>query len=139
MKLTSNRLFLGVAAIVVMALAVFDVSAGPQSLRLRVEIPFAFLAGEKALPAGTYIVERRGDAIHIFDGNGHAAYTLAHAVANRAVGGEDALVFNRYGETHFLSEVRWSDYANARRLVTSPEERKLASAPERVIRAATAR
>jgi hypothetical protein len=139
MRLTSNRLFLYVAAIVVMAFAVFDASAGAQSLRLKVEIPFVFQAGEKALPAGTYLVERRGDAIHIFDGNGHGSFVLAHAVANQAVRGGDTLIFNRYGETHFLSEVRWSEYANARRLVTSPEERKLASAPERVIRAATAR
>ena len=138
MKLRS-RVFLGVAAIAAMVLPVFNAPAGAQSLKLKVEITFEFRAGEKVLPAGTYIVERRGEAIQLFDGNGHAAYALANPVANKTVALGDLLVFNRYGQTHFLSEVRWSDYANARRLVTSPGERKLASAPERVIRAAIAR
>lgn len=138
MRLTS-RIVLAGGALAAMALCVFDAPAIAQSLRLKVEIPFAFQAGEKTLPAGTYFVERQGDAIHISDGIGHASFSLANSVVNKAVKRGDELVFNRYGETNFLAEVRWVGYANARRLMTSPAERKLASAPEQVIRAATTR
>jgi hypothetical protein len=80
------------------------------------------------LPAGTYIVEKRGDAILISDGKGHDCAVLANPTPNKAYRVEDMIVFKRYGETHFLKEVRWRDYSTARGLLESPAERSLAKA-----------
>ena len=139
MKSAKSRVLLGVAAIGVMVLS--NIPAHAQSLKIRVQIPFAFYAAQKELPAGTYIVERRGDAIRISDRNGHAAAVLANAVTNKGANLGNRVVFNRYGDTLFLSEVRWNDYSSARRLITSSAERKLgeASSPDRVMQAAIAR
>ena len=97
-----------------------------QSLGMRVIIPFEFHAADKTLPAGTYTVERRGDAILVSDGKGNAAAVLANPVNNKAYKLEDMLVFKRYGEIRFLSEVRWRSYTAARGLVETSAERKLA-------------
>ena len=139
MKSAKNRVLLGVAAIGVMVLS--NIPAYAQSVKLRVDIPFAFHAGEKTLPAGTYTVERRGDAIRISDRNGHAAAVLANAVDNDGANLGNRVLFNRYGEMLFLSEVQWNGYSAARRVITSSAERKLgeASPPDRVMRAAIAR
>ena len=139
MKSAKRRVLLGVAAIGVMVL--FNVPAHAQSSKIRVKIPFAFHAAETALPAGTYTIERRGDAIRISDRNGHTAAVLANAVDNDGVNLGNRVVFNRYGDTLFLSEVRWTGYSSARHLITSSAERELGerSGPERVLRTAIAR
>jgi len=103
-----------------------DLPLHAQSLGMKVIIPFEFHAADKTLPAGTYTVEKRGDAILVSDGKGNAAAVLANPVDNKAYKLEDMLVFKRYGEIRFLSEVRWSSYTAARGLVETSAERKLA-------------
>ena len=52
---------LGIGAAALFTLTVFVLAAGSaqsQSIRLKANIPFAFYAGEKQLPAGTYELER---------------------------------------------------------------------------------
>jgi hypothetical protein len=46
-------------AIAVLALGVTSVSLKAQSVSLVVKVPFAFQAGDKTLPAGTYTLKRR--------------------------------------------------------------------------------
>ena len=131
MKSAKSRVLLGVAAIGVMVLS--NIPAHAQSLKMKVQIPFAFYAAEKELPAGTYIVERRGDAIRISDRKGHTAAVLANPVDNDGANLGNRVVFNRYGDTVFLSEVRWNGYSSARHLIPSSAERKLGQAsPDRV-------
>ena len=114
------------AAFAVMAVAVSNVSIKAQSLSLVVKVPFAFQAGDKTLPAGTYTVKRQGEAVRIRDASGHDASVISNAVPNRAKGVANELTFNHYGNTYFLSEVCWSDYSSARGVQKSPTEEKLA-------------
>ena len=97
-----------------------------QSLALRVNIPFEFSAGQHTLPAGTYIVEKRGDVLLISDGKGNTATILSNGTRNKAYKMESMVVFHRYGDQRFLSEVRWSDSSTARALMETPAERRLA-------------
>ena len=99
-----------------------------QSLALRANIPFEFQAGNKVLPAGTYTFEKRGDALLISDGKGNGAAVIANAIPNKAYRLASLIVFKGYGDKHFLSEVRWSDYSTARGLIESSDERRLAKA-----------
>ena len=122
----AKSLLMVVAALAGMVF-VTDLSLQAQSLALSVTIPFEFHAGEAKLPAGTYIVQRRGEAILISDGKGNAAAVLANAIQNKAYKVTDLVVFHRYGDERFLSEVRWSEYSAARGLMESKAERRMAN------------
>jgi hypothetical protein len=123
----AKRLLTVSTALIGMALAL-DLPLHAQTLALRVNIPFEFHAGNTMLPAGTYIVEKRGDAILISDGKGHDSAVLANPTPNKAFRMENMVVFKRYGDTHFLTEIRWRDYSTARGLLESPAQRSLAKA-----------
>jgi hypothetical protein len=75
--------------------------------RGRVEIPFAFHVRDVALPAGTYTVEEfitTGTIMITNDETGKGILTLAPA--NRSGDtNESKLVFNKYGDRYFLSEL----------------------------------
>jgi hypothetical protein len=114
------------AAFAALALGVSNVSLKAQSVSIVVKVPFAFQAGDKTLPAGTYTVKRQGEAVRIRDASGHDASVISNAIPNRAKGVANELTFNHYGSTYFLSEVCWSDYTTARGLQKSPAEEKLA-------------
>jgi len=129
MTLAKGRL----ALIVAVAGAVLAISSVPaplaaQSVGMRVAIPFDFHVGDKTLPAGTYIVQRQGEAIKLSDSNGHSAYVISSAVKNPAAKTDNQLVFSRYGEESFLSEVRWFGYSDARGVIKSTNEIALAKA-----------
>ena len=114
------------AALVGMVLAL-NLNINAQSLGMRVNIPFEFHVGDKALPAGTYTVERRGEALVISDARGNGAAVLANAIENKSFKRDNWVVFRGYGDQHFLSEVRWSEYSTARGLMETKAERALAS------------
>jgi hypothetical protein len=124
MKFT--KCLLTVSAALAGTVLVVDLPLHAQSLAIKVTVPFEFHAADKTLPAGTYTVAKRGDAILISDGRGNAAAVLANPVQNKAYKLDDMLVFKRYGETRFLSEVRWRSYSTARGLIETSAERKLA-------------
>lgn len=115
-----------VAALALMVL-VNPVPGYAQSGALIVKIPFDFHVGSKGLPAGSYTVEKRGDAIWINDGKGNNAAVLTDAVENRAFNKGNMLLFRRYHDQYFLSEARWSEYKSARGLVRSTSEAKVAA------------
>jgi hypothetical protein len=93
---------------------------------MSVAIPFDFHVGGKTLPAGTYIVNRQGEAIQISDSRGHTAFVISTAVPNPAANQDNQLVFNRYGNDSYLSEVRWLGYSNGRGLTKTTNEVELA-------------
>ena len=99
------------------------------------DIPFDFYVGAQKLPAGRYTVRTEGDPalLRIYDGAGHATLTYSHAI-NTSDTTRSLMIFNRYGDQYFLSEVRWSGSV-ARQLMISPLETQIAkdSAPPRVI------
>jgi hypothetical protein len=114
-----------------MGLTISNAPLYAQSTKLKVEIPFAFHAGDSTLPAGTYIVSRQGGAIRISDGNGHNAAVVCNSIDNRAKGATNELAFNRYSGDYFLEEVRWMGYSSAQGLMKSRTEVELAKAAER--------
>ena len=129
MRLAKGRLTLMVAvAGAVLAISSVPAPLAAQSVAMRVAIPFDFHVGAKTLPAGTYIVQKQGDALQISDSSGHSAYVLSTAVKNPAAKTDNQLVFSRYGEESFLSEVRWFGYSDARGVIKTTNEIALAKA-----------
>jgi len=114
-------------------LAMFCLVTGLGSLCLMAEgpiqvtIPFDFIVGSKSFTAGDYNV--RPDltstvlAIQSVDGQS-AAMALTQSLHAINKPGRTRLVFNRYGDQYFLSQV-WMHGSRGRALTPSPAEREL--------------
>jgi len=77
----------------------------------RVDIPFAFSAGGTHLPAGHYYVSHPGDPylLLIEKDDGRArAMVYVHPSATKTDESATKLVFNKYGDQYFLSQV-WTE------------------------------
>jgi hypothetical protein len=95
-----------------------------------VNIPFDFTVKGKTLPAGEYIVSRGSTAdktgMMIERRNGDAnAIVLTAPIQSRENQKESRLVFNRYGEHYFLSQVWTSGDSEGRELFKTNQERSL--------------
>jgi hypothetical protein len=99
------------------------------------DIPFPFVVARQTLPAGHYIVSpANADALGIHDANNRGTF-VPTLNAQRPVNDNSCkLVFHRYGDTYFLSEVWVAGNSHGRTLFRSRAERELAeSGKERVI------
>jgi predicted GNAT superfamily acetyltransferase len=104
-------------------------------------IPFAFTAGEMTLPAGEYKVQKlTNDAspllIRSTDGNG-ASIVMTFAASANAPQAKSKLVFHRYDNRYFLTQVWTAGSARGRELPKSAKEKEQAlaahnEAPEQV-------
>ena len=113
-------------------LMVTAVSVAAQSERSKVtNIPFDFVVGQKTLPAGEYTIEpNRKDSDNVWlvqsrDGHVSALFTTMSVRASEAQ--EKAkLVFHKYGDQYFLSQI-WTPGGNSGRELLMPRlERELA-------------
>ena len=100
-----------------------------QAFPLKVTVPFDFYFANERFPAGVYIVERMRatDVLRVSDENGHAAIALTNAAYTPPRDlGRSQIVFNRYGDTYFMSEVRWQEYPTGRALPAGSAEVEIA-------------
>ena len=77
----------------------------------RVDVPFAFIVGSTHLPAGYYYVYHPGDPylIVIERDDGRArAMAYIHPANTNSDDSATKLVFNKYGDQHFLLQV-WNE------------------------------
>jgi hypothetical protein len=107
---------------------------------LNVEVPFDFVAAQGTMPAGEYRVTPNQPAqgmVRLISSKGSsAAICFAHAIQSSRPSDTSKLVFNRYGNQYFLSQV-WSEGSDyGRGLPPSKAEREIArsfSKPEKEI------
>jgi hypothetical protein len=108
-------------------------SAQGQSLAndLRVKIPFDFIVGDKELPAGDYSIARvrpsfdnRVLVIESVD-NHLTVVRLTSPVESLAPKVEGSLVFRRYGDQYFLSQIWTAGATTGSAFFKSREEREL--------------
>ena len=129
MKVSRNKLITFAAAMAVTMLTIVSVPvvAHAQAV-LQVKIPFDFYVGSQSFPAGNYQVQVNNAYVKVFDAKGHSSFALTTAVANRtAIGdGNGQLVFSRYDNYYFLSEVRRGGYNTAQGLTPSHLEVQIA-------------
>jgi hypothetical protein len=113
------------------------VSAGAQSKRSSItNIPFDFVVGGKILPAGDYTIEpNRRDSENVWlikpkDG-GTSAFVITNPVRATETQETTKLVFHKYGDQYFLSQI-WTAGGNSGRELSMPRrERLLAKKVER--------
>ncbi len=117
-------------------LMVAAISVNAQQLsenRIAVNIPFDFAVGETKLPAGKYTLRRTistSSADQLLIQNADARVDMRTGITRptRAseVQSESRLVFNRYGDQYFLSQVWMAGSDTGRDLFQSRNERNLA-------------
>lgn len=95
---------------------------------MKIDVPFEFIAGGKTLPAGTY--EVMGSSLHNFiwlrnRTADRMAIERTIPVQGKTTARRSTLVFNRYGNTHFLSRVAIYGNETGRQLIRSRLEREL--------------
>jgi hypothetical protein len=97
---------------------------------IRVSIPFDFIVRGRTLTAGNYELTRVNDEpmdlmIRNIDHKRDEALFQTEPVYVSRMQRKDVLVFHRYGDTYFLSEVVSAGEQTGRELVTSRAERQL--------------
>lgn len=119
--------FLGVLGLLLVAGSAFA-----QNIIVRADVPFSFNVNKDTLPAGQYEIRTISPSgSHVLLINNREAKTgetfLTHAVsASQAQAGKGKLVFKRYGDRYFLSQIWLADTDTGRELPISPRERELA-------------
>jgi hypothetical protein len=98
------------AAAILVTIGSASLSAGP-IYQMRANIPFGFMVGSEAFPAGSYTVARLDTVVNAYvlrsaDGGKNVVF-VPIGVYSAKSRQEDSLVFNRYGDQYFLSQM-WS-------------------------------
>ncbi len=119
--------FLMAGVLVLSSMAATQVARAQQSMV--VDIPFTFTAGSATLPAGEYRVQKMDQnsavlLIHCWDARA-SALVITNAAQAKEPQTESKLVFNRYGNRYFLSQVWTAGSIRGRQLPVSPREKEM--------------
>jgi hypothetical protein len=128
MKKQALRTFIMLTFVVLLT----AVTVSAQSERISViNIPFSFNVGQKTLPAGEYTLEpNRKDFDKVWliqsrDGHATALFTTIPVQASETQE-EARLVFHKYGDQYFLSQIWEAGGNSGRELLLPSSERQLA-------------
>ena len=94
-----------------LAVLLMVVAADAQSLNanmMKAKVPFSFMVNQKEMPAGDYTVKLVGLGpryLVISDERGNLTTALPNGVLASRVSKAAKLVFHRYGDRHYLSQV----------------------------------
>jgi len=125
--LMKKQSFLMAGLLVLSSMAATQVARAQESMV--VDIPFAFVAGNATLPAGEYRVQKLDEnsavlLIHCWDASA-SALVITNAAQAKEPQAESKLVFNRYGNRYFLSQVWTAGSIRGRQLPISPREKEM--------------
>lgn len=115
------------AAVAALTLAAAGYAQHAQELK--VTVPFDFVVGSRALSAGQYTVSQAGNPSAVIirsAGSEPGVVMLANQVASPGRQELGKLVFHRYGDRYFLSEVWGTDQNIGSQLPKTAPERELA-------------
>ena len=130
MNYESVRMLALAAAVTVVTLILVANPAAVQaeSRELKANIPFDFYVGARSFPAGTYTVRLMASSvIQVRAEAGKVWMTeMSLPVWSDDRNPNSRLVFNRYGNDHFLAQVLWPGYNQGQGLTKSSLEREVA-------------
>ena len=113
-----------------LVLLTFASALGQSDRQTIIHIPFNFSVGEKAFPAGKYVIERNrkdSDTVWVFKRKDNAgkAMILTKPVRANDVQQETRLVFHQYGDLYFLAEFWTAGSQTGREIQVSDREKAL--------------
>jgi len=103
-------------------------SASAQTVNLKADIPFNFIVRGATLAAGEYTIKAMGDgtAIAVRDSDLKTTVVLSQRCASLNAAKESKLVFHKYGDRYFLSQIWMAGNDAGRQLPKSPREKEVA-------------
>jgi hypothetical protein len=102
-------------------------------------VPFDFMVGDKAFPAGSYTVTPVSQALQISDAARKVVATvLPMTIYEKTLTKQPTLRFRLYGDTHFLSQVWLAGRTSGHQLTQSGREHQLARGANPAIESITA-
>ncbi len=128
MNSKKSRVALGAALLTVTFFAVSVASAQGLSDRARATIPFGFYVGEQLLPAGDYEMQTVANGVaKLSNTETHTSIffntvRLRNPIRDSSSG---KLIFNRYGDDYFLSQMWWTGQQDGLQPLPSKREREL--------------
>jgi hypothetical protein len=129
MKVSRDKWIAFAAAVAVTMLTVVSVPevAHAQAV-MYLKVPFDFYVGSQSFSAGNYQVQVSNNYVKVVSGAGPSSFVMTNPVANRIAIGEGTgqLVFIRYDNYYFLSEVRRGGYKTAQQLIPSQLQAQIA-------------
>ena len=116
-----------------LVLLTFSSALGQSDRQTIINIPFNFSVGEKAFPAGKYVIERNrrdSDTVWVIrhKDNVGKAVLLTRPVRANETQEDTKLVFRRYDDLYFLSEFWTAGDQTGREIQISNQERALEKA-----------
>ncbi|HVO62317.1 MAG TPA: hypothetical protein VMT53_15380 [Terriglobales bacterium] len=93
---------------------------------VKANVPFSFMAGKTALPAGDYRVSTLSDVgVLGVQGDSGSVMVGSHAVQGNAPSRATKLIFHRYGDQYFLSQIWVEGESRGRELPRTNLEKEL--------------
>ena len=120
-----NRNRVGILAILALALTISVPTISAQTI-VKANVPFAFTVGQTEMPAGNYVISSVSEsAIAIRDRNkGASVISLYRSEQPTSKDRTAKLVFHKYGDKYFLSQVARGYGGNVIQLPTSKQEKE---------------
>jgi hypothetical protein len=126
-----------ICALSLFVLLVTVAAFGSWSEKLAVEIPFDFYVGQKAMPAGTYVINANsatGGTLTLENRTRGRQVMVSTTPAGQSDSGKSGLVFNRLGETYFLAKVWSASSDTGRQLPVSAKQLEMAKAGDQTLK-----
>jgi hypothetical protein len=127
-----TNLFIRTGILAVAIAVLFTTAAQAQPLQSLAQVPFAFVAGNTTLPAGSYLVKFDPQTRQVqLSAPGHSASVFMLTKAVRRTGeanGKGLLLFHKYGNTYALRSVWNPGQDKGFELPLTKMERELAKA-----------
>lgn len=104
-------------------------AANAQTINLKAQIPFKFIAGGVSLPAGEYDIRSMGNvrALSLHNTNSKdSSLVLSSSETSLKPSARSKLVFHRYGSKYFLSEVWVRGDSVGQRIPSASREKEIA-------------
>jgi hypothetical protein len=126
-KIMKKLMMLVACLTLVLALSPLAQAQMDEQRAWKANVPYTFQVENKQLPAGEYLVKWMGGRLHIasVDGKNSATF-LALPVEGKITQSKSRLVFNNYGDTHFLTAVYFAGQEQSRELLKSKTEMQIA-------------
>ena len=112
------------------------------SQTLTVQVPFAFHVGNSILPAGGYTVYTEGPSQIVrltSDDSKSSAMIQSHGVEKLNTPSQGMLIFHKYGDEYFLSQVWKAGVNTGRELLKTKREFEVAAIARRGIESVVAK
>ena len=113
-----------------LGLLLSGVSAYAQTVNMKVNVPFNFIANGATLPSGQYMIKSLGTAGNVISirtpDNKVKSLILARRCESLKASERTKLVFHRYGNRYFLAQIWMSGNSSGNELPKSPREGEVA-------------